>query len=100
MLRVDGWIGPTIIDRGSIMALHHSTFDYLNPTDRQKDDMQHVRDAAKEYAQALDAILPEGPDKTYVMRKLREVNTWAMIAITRHPDGAPRLDRGGPPSEE
>jgi hypothetical protein len=72
------------------MTLHHSTFDFLNPTDSQKDDMTAVREAAKEYAQALDTMLPEGPDKTFVLRQLREVNMWALVAITRNPDGSPR----------
>jgi hypothetical protein len=38
----------------------------------------------------LDAFVPEGPDKTYLMRKLREVAMWANVAVTRQPDGTPR----------
>lgn len=72
------------------MTLHHSTFEHLTPTDEQKDDMDSVRRAATEYAQALDDVLPEGPDKTYCLRLLRTLNMWAMDAITRNPDGAPR----------
>jgi hypothetical protein len=72
------------------MALDPSTFDYLKPTDAQMDAMVHAREAARVYADALYRLLPEGPDKTYVERKLREVSMWAMIAITRQPDGSPR----------
>lgn len=70
--------------------MHESTFDYLKPTDDQVISMNAARQAAKGYALALDTILPDGPDKTYAMRKLREVAMWANVAITRQPDGAPR----------
>lgn len=52
--------------------------------------MGDARAAAHGYARALDALVPEGPDKTYIMRKLREVAMWVNIAITRLPDGSPR----------
>ena len=72
------------------MSLHDSTFSYLKPTDEQLTVMATARDAAYTYAAVLDAILPEGPDKTYVLRKVRETAMWANISITRHPDGSPR----------
>lgn len=72
------------------MSLHESTFGYLNPTDAQKSDMQVCRDAAKAYADAIDAMAPDGPDKTYALRKLREIAMWVNVAITRQPDGSPR----------
>ena len=72
------------------MSLHESTFGYLSPTDLQKDDMQVCREAAGDYAQVLDRILPDGPDKTYALRHLREVAMWANIAITRNADGSAR----------
>ena len=37
-----------------------------------------------------EALIPDGPDKTYMLRKFREVAMWANIAITRNPDGSPR----------
>jgi hypothetical protein len=52
--------------------------------------MQRARDAAKIYSEVLDVELPDGSDKTHVLRKLRTVAMWANIAITRQPDGAPR----------
>jgi hypothetical protein len=70
--------------------LHASTFQYLKPTDAQKDAMLAVRGATADYAQVLQEFLPEGPDKTYLMRKVREVGMWANVAITREADGTPR----------
>ena len=70
--------------------MHASAFEYLNPTDEQKADMNQLRLAAKEYADVLNDVLHDGPDKTYVLRKLREVAMWANVAITRHADGSPR----------
>ena len=52
--------------------------------------MEELRKAAKGYADCLEAALPDGPDKTYVLRLHRTVAMWANVAITRHPDGAPR----------
>jgi hypothetical protein len=72
------------------MSLHPGTFNYLNPTGEQQTKMGIVREAAAEFADLLDHTLPEGPDKTYVMRKLREVAMWANVTLTRLPDGTPR----------
>ena len=72
------------------MALHPATFEYLRPTDGQLQDMETVRAAFGEFAMKIDQYIPEGPDKTYLMRKLRECAMWANVAITRHPDGTPR----------
>lgn len=70
--------------------MHESTFGYLKPTEEQIDQMQAIREAAKVYADCLTENLPEGPDKTYVFRRLREVSMWANVAITRQADGTPR----------
>lgn len=71
--------------------MHSSTFEYLKPTDAQIETMAKVRGDAASFAKTLDALLPDGPDKTHALRKFREVAMWANIAITRHPDGSPRL---------
>ena len=71
-------------------VLHESTFGYLNPTAKQKEEMTIARNAAAEYAEVLMSIVPDGADKTYLLRKLREVAVWANIAITRNADGSPR----------
>jgi hypothetical protein len=70
--------------------LHHSTFAYLSPTPEQLKTMGTLREAAALYANALEQHVPNGPDKTYLLRKLREVAMWANVAVTRNPDGSPR----------
>lgn len=75
------------------MTLHEATFDYIKPTDGQMADMADTRLAFAELAEKLEELLPEGPDKTHVMRVLRTAAMWSNVAITRHPEGAPRLAR-------
>ena len=70
--------------------MHHSTYEYLKPTEHQLAVMARVREAAKVYNDVLDACLPEGPDKTFVIRAHRSNAMWANVAITRLPDGTPR----------
>ena len=72
------------------MPLHPSTFEYLQPTLEQVAAMQQARFATTVYAALLEQILPDGPDKTYILRKLREVGMWVNVTITRNPDGSPR----------
>ena len=79
-------------DYGAKDTMNPSTFDYLTPTTEQIDQMAKVRWAAKAYAEMLEQVIPDGPDKTYLLRKLREVGMWANVAITRLPDGTPRKD--------
>ena len=70
--------------------MHPSTFEYLKPTDAQIERMARVRAAAKAFSEVLEAELPNGPDKTHVLRNHRSNAMWANVAITRHPDGSPR----------
>ncbi len=70
--------------------MHPSTYEYLKPTENQLAAMSRVRAAAKAYNDILDAELPEGPDKTFVIRAHRSNAMWANVAITRLPDGTPR----------
>lgn len=72
------------------MALHPSTFEYLKPTDAQIATMASARQATADYAKAMEEILPDGPDKTVIMRQIRDVGMWANVTITRLPDGTPR----------
>ena len=72
--------------------LHASTFEYLKPTEEQIAKMARLRAAAKAYADVLDAELPDGPDKTYVLRAHRSNAMWVNVSVTRHPDGTPRQD--------
>jgi hypothetical protein len=70
--------------------MHPSTFEYLKPTDQQVQMMAIIRGATHNYALCLENVLPDGPDKTYVLRKVREIGMWANVAITREADGKPR----------
>lgn len=70
--------------------MHNSTFEYLKPTDTQMEEMAALSNATFEYYKALDDNLPEGPDKTYIIRKLRELAMWNNITITKQADGTPR----------
>lgn len=70
--------------------MHPSTYEYLKPTDAQLEQMARVRAAAKAYSEVLEKELPEGPDKTFVIRAHRSNAMWANVAITRLPDGTPR----------
>ena len=70
--------------------MHTSTNEYLKPTIEQMEAMNKAREAAKVYGEALEALLPDGPDKTYVIRAHRSNAMWANVAITRLPDGTPR----------
>lgn len=70
--------------------MHDSTFEYLKPTEEQAADMGIVRDHFKNFLLEISPIIPDGPDKTYLIRKLRECAMWANVAITRQPDGSPR----------
>jgi hypothetical protein len=72
------------------MYLHESTFEYLKPTDAQLKTMEALRAAAKDYATFIDVNLPDGADKTYILRKIREIAMWVNVAITRQMDGKPR----------
>lgn len=70
--------------------MHSSTFEYLKPTDKQIAQMNIVREAARAYCETIEANVPDGPDKTYLIRAHRANAMWANVAITRLPDGTPR----------
>lgn len=50
--------------------MHHSP-NALPPTERQTVAMDAANAAAEQYAQTINALLPEGRDKTAIMHKLR-----------------------------
>ena len=70
--------------------MHTSTYEFLKPTDAQIEKMARLRVAARLYGEVLEAELPDGPDKTFVIRTHRSNAMWANVAITRLPDGTPR----------
>lgn len=71
-------------------GLHRTTFAYVTQSDDQKRDMETVREAFTALAATVLKTVPNGPDRTHLIRKLRECCMWANVAITRHPDGSPR----------
>lgn len=70
--------------------MHETTYEYLKPIDSQMESMAKVRKASKDFGEVLESTLPDGPDKTYVIRNHRSNAMWANVAITRLPDGTPR----------
>jgi hypothetical protein len=70
--------------------MHESTFQYLKPTDTQLGLMASAREGARGYSQIIESLVPDGPDKTYILRKFREVSMWVNVALTRNADGSPR----------
>jgi hypothetical protein len=72
------------------MSLHESTFEYMKPTEAQIAVMAELQTAAKVYADTLDRLLPEGPDKTFILRAHRANAMWVNVAVTRQADGSPR----------
>ena len=72
------------------MSLHPSTFEYVKPRQGQIDAMAEMRKATARYANLIDQALDEGPDKTYILRRIRETAMWINVALTRLPDGTPR----------
>lgn len=71
--------------------MHSSTYEYLKPTDTQIETMNTIRQAAKTYGDTLEKYLPDGADKTYIIRNHRSNAMWANVAITREQDGTPRV---------
>jgi len=71
-------------------SLHPSTFGFLAPTEEQKEVMNKLREASKVYAETIDAALAPGPDKTYILRRIRETSMWINVSVTRQSDGTPR----------
>jgi len=72
------------------MPMHSSVFGHLKPTDNQLQVMANVRAEFRLFVESLDYSIPDGPDKTYLMRQLRDCAMWANVAITRLTDGFPR----------
>ena len=70
--------------------LHPTTFEYLKPTDAQVATMNACREAAKQYASVIEALVPGGKNKEMVLNMVRDAQMWANVAITRHADGSPR----------
>jgi hypothetical protein len=72
------------------VRLHPSTYEYLRPSEEQLELMSRLRQAARTFSEVLENLLPDGPDKTFVLRAHRANAMWANVAITRLADGTPR----------
>jgi len=72
------------------MPMHITTFEYLKPSDEQLQQMDKARKGAAVYCALLEEVLPDGPDKTFIIRAHRANAMWVNVAITRNPDGSPR----------
>lgn len=70
--------------------MHPSTYEYLTPSPEMQEQMAKVREAARVYSEAIEANVPDGPDKTTIIRQHRSNAMWANVAITRQADGTPR----------
>jgi hypothetical protein len=71
--------------------MHEQSFRSLPPSNAALErDVAQARVAAENYARAIDGLVEDGPDKTYLMRKFREVAMWVNTAIIRNSDGSPR----------
>lgn len=71
-------------------TLHPSTFEYLKPREGQVEVMNSLRKTTADYAAAIEQALDDGPDKTYILRRIRETAMWINVALTRNADGSPR----------
>lgn len=75
----------------AVTDMHQKIFEQIpSPTVSQSALMHELGVAAKAYLDKIEAAVPDGPDRTYLVRKLREVQMWVNATIVRHPDGSPR----------
>ena len=72
------------------MSLAPAAFEYLKPSDAQLHHMAIARSAAAAYAHMIEDVVPDGADKTFILRRVREIAMWVNVAITRDTDGRPR----------
>jgi hypothetical protein len=70
--------------------MHQSTFEYLQPSEKQIETMARVRKAFADLHPVLNLYLPDGEDKNHVFRLVRDAAMWANVSITREDDGTPR----------
>ena len=47
----------------------------------QELDLEVTQNTAHAYKRAIEELVPDGPDKIYMLQKLREVQMWAKMAI-------------------
>lgn len=74
-----------------MLILHPEAFEYLKPTDRQRNRMDQLRDAYKEVQVYLNASALGGSTRYSKLAStaLEESCMWAMKACTRLDNGEP-----------
>jgi hypothetical protein len=60
------------------------TFQYVQPTDEQKETMQRFRDAYEQLARAITDEVPESRGASLAITKLEESSFWLNKAITHN----------------
>lgn len=70
--------------------MHEATFERLAPTDSQAAKIARMRTAFRLLVGEVTTDVPEGPDRTYIVRQLRTCAMWCNMAITHNADGSPR----------
>jgi len=60
-----------------------NTFTYHPPMLEDVPKFNSLRNTAKDFAHMIDALCPDGTDKTEALKKLQECVMWANAAIAR-----------------
>jgi hypothetical protein len=68
-----------------------ATFQRLTPTVPQIAAIEKMRYAFADLVSTVEQHVPEGPDRTYIIRQLRTCAMWANMSITHNADGSPRV---------
>jgi hypothetical protein len=72
--------------------MHAETFNPVTVTPAQAEKHKRLSAAAWAYLDAIEADVPEGPDRTFILRNHRTTALWAAEAVMKLPDGTPRTD--------
>ena len=52
-------------------------------SDDKQVELQALQEAAHEYASRVLELVPDGADKSYILRKFHEVTMWVQVAVSR-----------------
>jgi hypothetical protein len=72
------------------MTLHPLMFQPVIPTEDQSARLETMRTAFMGLMKIIDDNVPDGPDRTYIVRQIRGASMWCSYSIMRNPDGSPR----------
>ena len=62
-------------------------FKQVKPTYGQDEAIDLLYRATSDYAGLINSLIDDGPDKTYIVRRIRETMMWIETAIVRNADG-------------